>query len=182
MALYLTLSRKSTVVIALAVVAIIVGVAMLFLLASNLRQLKADAEVEEMAINQSRILLNQRLNHQKNAPAYQEKYDKLKLMIPVNPEEEEILRYFAFLAEEYDLRVQEIRFEGRIADEEQGFAQMPLSVTMEGRYRELIGLLNHLHRGDRAIRIDDIGITLSRGETAQIRITLAAVAFFAKSE
>ena len=177
MALSLTSLRKPIVITALAVFAVIIGLALIFLQAANLRHLKTEVEDEKMALDQSEALLNQRLEHQKNAVAYQERYARLKLMIPDNPEEEEILRYFAYLAEEYDLEIPDIRFGERVASEGQAFIQMPLEIAMEGRYRELVALLNHLNRGERAIRVNTIGITLSSAEPAQIQIVISAGAF-----
>lgn len=182
MALSLTLSRKTLLIIALAVVAIIVGLFMIFLLASNIRYLKDETEDEKAALNQSEIRLIQSLDYQRNAPLYQEKYDRLKFMIPLNPEEEEILRYFSYLAEEYGLTVSEIRFGDRLPYEEEGYIQMPLTITMEGRYRELVGLLDQVRRGNRAIRINDIVITLLHRETAVIRVVLAASSFHVVSD
>ncbi len=177
MALNLAPSRKALLITALAVVAVIVGLALIYLQAYSLRGLNAEVENEKIALAQSEAILIKRLEHQKNALVYQENYAKLKLMIPDNPEEEEILRYFAYLAEEYDLSVPEIRFRERVANEEQGYIRMPLEITIEGRYRELVALLDHLNRGERAVRINTIGITLSSGETAQLRIVVSASAF-----
>lgn len=177
MALNLKSSRKSTLIIGLAVAVIIVGLVMIYLQASNLNRLKAEIEDEKVALNLSEMRLSQRLDHQNKALNYQERYDRLKLMIPGSPEEEEILRNFTYLAEEYGLTISEIRFDGRLSDQGKDYIEMPLNIVIDGRYRDIVGMLDRLHSGNRAIRIDDIGISLLGRETAQIRVTLKARAF-----
>jgi len=164
------------------VAAIIVGLVMIFLQSSNINHLNAEIEEEKTALNLSEMLLMQRVDYQNKAPIYRERYERLKLMIPDNPEEEEILRIFAYIAEEYSFAVSEIRFGDRVLHQDNGYIEMPLIITMEGRYRDLTGILDHLHRGQRAIRVDDIGITLSVRPTAQIRVNLVASAFYATGD
>lgn len=178
MASSLISSRKTTLITVLSVVAIIAGLVMIILQSSNINYLKAEIENEKTALNISEMLLIRRMEHQNNASNYQERQERILLMIPENPEEEEILRYFAYLAEEYGFIVSEIRFGVRIPHQDKGYVEMPLTVSMEGRYRELPGLMEHFHRGQRAIRVLDISIGQFNRETAQIRVNLAASAFY----
>ena len=177
MAFNLTTAQKRIATTALAVIAVIIGLVLIYFQVSNLRLLKDEVENEEAALNHARLVLSQRIEHQINAPLYREKYDWLKLKIPAKPEEEEILRYFDYLSEEYDLIISNINFGGRAINEEGGYVQMPLTIAIEGRYRNLVGFFNHLHRGNRAIRVDSIAITVASAETLQLQINLSANAF-----
>lgn len=182
MALTLTPSRKTLLFNVLVILAIVIGLILIYLQVSNLRRLNEEVEIEEAALNQARIILNRRLEHKANAPEYQAKYNLLSIKIPNKPEEEEILRYMAFLAEEYNLSVNDIRFGSRAVHQEEGYIRMPLVITAEGRYRDLVGLLGHFYQDGRAIRVDNIAITVSSIETVKLRIILTANAFHSISE
>ena len=177
MKLNLTASHKRIIIIALMVLAIVAGLALIYVQSNNLRQLKVEVEEEELTLNQFRAMLEQRLEHEKNAPIYQKEIAMLHAMMPDKPEEEEILRYFASLAEEYDLRVNQIGFGARVRDEEKGFVRMPLAINIEGRYHQLIELLGHLHHGERAVRIDNLDVSLSGEDSSQLQINISASAF-----
>ena len=177
MAFKLSSSQRRILMIALAVLSVIVGSVLIYFQATNLSNLREEVESEEIALNEATAVLNRRLEHKRNASVYQQKYDWLKLKIPDKPEEEEILRYFDYLSEEYDLIISNISFGGRGTNQEGGYIQMPLTIAVEGRYRNLVGFFDHLHRGDRAIRIDNITMTVASAETVQLRISLTANAF-----
>lgn len=177
MALKISLTRKEIIVIVVAVAAVILGSALIFIQLSNLRTLRSDRENEEFMLNQSRSQLQRLQEYRDNAPFYQERIAALRVLIPEQPEEEQILRYFSTLAEDYDLALSEIRFDGRI-DNEEGYVAMPLTIVLEGRYRQIVGFLNYLRHGERAIRVDNINLALSIPEDTTLRINLNANAFY----
>jgi Tfp pilus assembly protein PilO len=180
-ALKTRLSRKEIIVIAVAVAAVILGLTLIYIQLANLRTLRSERENEEFMLNQSRSQLQRLQEYRDNAPFYQDRIAALRVLIPEQPEEEQILRYFSTLAEDYDLALSEIRFDGRVASEE-GYVTMPLTVVLEGRYRQMVGFLNYLRHGERAIRVDNISIALSMPEEAKIRVNLNANAFYRGSE
>lgn len=172
------LPLKGNLLIILSVVAILVGFGLLFLQISGASTLRASIEAEKLTLAQAEALLQQRLDYQANAPFYREKAAKYQAMIPEQPQEEEILRSLRLIAEEYDLSVQEIRFDARVPNIESGFVQMPLVVTVEGSYSGLIQMLDHLQWGGRAYRIDQINITLTGTDQGGIRAVLTASVFY----
>lgn len=183
MAISLKSSNKKILVAAMAVLAALVGITLIYFQFDNLRALREEVNNEELALDQAIALLNQRLDHKRNAPVYEEKYEWLKILVPDNPEEEEILRYFAYLSEEFDLDISEIRFGGRVTGGEGGYNQMPLIINIEGRYRELVGMLDHLRQGNnRAIRIDNIDLTVLDANNGRLQIIFTANAFHRASE
>ncbi len=179
-----TKSRKGLVIMILAGLLLLLAIVMTVLQFNNLRELRAAVEEEEMAVMEVRAVLNRRLEHRANAPEYEERIRVIELMIPKTPQEEQILRYFDYLAEEYDLRVQQINFGGRVTNEEQGFVRMPLSVTLEGRFPNMVDLFSHLYRGGRAVRVDDLSISLAPTPTlpANTRASISANAFHSLNE
>jgi len=183
MALKLTQSHKNLLVYIVAIIAFIIALVLIYLQVVNLRNLREEIEAEEISLEAAIDLLNRRLEHKRNEAEYEIKYEKLSRLIPDLPQEEEILRYFAYLEEEYDLIVSNISFGGRTTNQEEGYIRMPLSITIEGRYRNLIELFDHLHRGgERAIRIDAISLTVASADTVQLRVSLTANAFHRAGE
>lgn len=170
------LSRKEKIIIIAAAAAVVLGLVLIFLQVSNLRRLNAELEDEEFLLNQSRGNLQRLQEYEANAPFYRDRIAAVNLLLPDQPEEEQILRHFARLAEDYDLTLNEIRFDGRI-DSEEGFIIMPLTVTLEGRYRQLVSFLNALRYGERAIRVDTINIAVAVPEEARLRVNINANAF-----
>lgn len=171
-------ARKASIIIILSVLAILVGLAMIYLQAANLSSLKVTVEDEKLALAQAEALLAQRLEYQANAPFYREEAARLKRLIPEQPEEAELLRLINITAEEYDLRIHEIRFENRIPNTESGYVTMPLVITVEGNYRMLIDLLDHLQWSGRAFRVDQVRIALAGSPQGNIRTVITANAFY----
>ena len=172
--------RKELVPIIVTALLLVLAIAMTVLQFTNLQDLREQVAEEEMALNEARALLSRRLQHRDNAPEYEERIVILQALIPDAPQEEQVLRYFDYLAREYDLNVQQISFGGRVENEEAGFTRMPLSITIEGRYQKLIDFLEHVYDGDRAVRVDNVGISLAESpeQRANIRISITASAFY----
>ncbi len=173
-------SRNELAVIVVGALLFLLVIVMAVLQFTNLQGLREQVAEEEMAVNQARALLNRRMEHRENAPEYEERIEVLKVLIPESPQEEQVLRYFDYLAREYDLNVQQISFGGREENEEEGYVRMPLSITIEGRYQHLIDLLDHLYTGDRAVRVDNVGISMAESpeHRANIRASISASAFY----
>lgn len=184
MAADLRYSRKEVTVIALIGLLIIAGLVLVFIQARSLGELREAVREEELALDETRSVLARRMKYRENAEEYRRELQVMERLIPEDPEEEELLRYFERLAQEYDMNVQSIRFDARKTEEETDFVSMPLTIVLEGRYRDLVMLLNRLYNGERAVRVDDlrIGLASSPEQPAMIRITIAAEAFHLKSE
>lgn len=178
----LTKHPKKIAIIAVAVLIFIAGVVFIALQAANLRDLRLQVEEEKVALNLATNEFKQRLDHRLNEQVYQNRLIVYKRMIPETPQEEEILRYFDYLAEEYNLRVLEILFAERVENAEQGYVQMPLTITMEGNYSGLVGMLKYIRLEGRAVRVNVIRISLTGSFPANIRIVLNASTFYSLSE
>ena len=171
---------KELVIIILAGVLLLFAIIMTVLQFNNLRALRTAVEDEEMAVMEARAVLNRRMEHRANAAEYEARIRVLEIMLPENPQEEEILRYFDNLADEYDLNVEQINFGGRVENVEAGYVRMPLTITLGGRYHNLTNFLAHLYEGGRAVRVDDVNINLAATPEfpANIRATISANAFY----
>lgn len=184
MASILKTSRKDLMIMILAGLLLLFAIVMTVLQFNNLRELRAAVKEEEMAVMEARAVLTRRLEYRANAPEYEERIRILELMMPDTPQEEQILRYFEYIAEEHDLRVQQINFGGRVINEEQGFVRMPLSITLEGRFINMVDLFAHLYHGERAVRVDNISISLAPTPDlpANTRVSISANAFHSINE
>ncbi|MFO8192704.1 MAG: type 4a pilus biogenesis protein PilO [Bacillota bacterium] len=184
MAADLKYSRKEVIIIALIGLLIIAGLVLVFLQARSLGELREEVREEEIALDEARALLARRMQYRDKAEQYKWELQTMERLIPAEPEEEELLRYFDRLADEYDMNVQSIRFDTRTSGEEENYVRMPMNIVLEGRYRDLVLLLNHLYNGERAVRVDDLRIALASSpeQPAGIKITMVAEAFHLKSE
>ncbi|MDY6826360.1 MAG: type 4a pilus biogenesis protein PilO [Bacillota bacterium] len=184
MAADLKYSRKEVIIIALIGLLIIAGLVLIFLQARSLGKLREAVREEEIALDEAQTMLARRMQYRDNAEQYKWELQTMERLIPAEPEEEKLLRYFDRLAEEYDMDVQSIRFDARTSGEEENYVSMPMTIVLEGRYRDLVMFLNHLYNGERAVRVDDLRIALASSpeQPAGIKITMAAEAFHLKSE
>lgn len=177
-------SRKSIIIIALVALLLILSIVLTILQVKNLQDLRESLEEEKIILAEARDTLERRIAYRENAPEYRERVRVLDLMMPETAQEEQILRYFHYLAEEHELNVQQINFGAGVPNEEQGYVSLPLSVTLEGRFINMIDLFAHLYRGSRAVRVDNISITLAPNPNlpANIRASITAIAFHSISE
>lgn len=167
--------------IALAVLALLVGITAIYFQSVKWRELETAVADEKLAISTAQARLNQLIIHRNNAPAYRQRLEDVQRMIPAAPGEEEILRYINQMAGDYDLRAPEIRFEGRI-DDGAGYINMPLALTLVGSYTDIMMFLSRLRDGERAIRVDNINITRTGAEGSELRIAITANAFHKPAE
>ncbi len=175
--------RKEIAVMALVALLLLFAIVLAVMQFNNLRDLRALVEEEKMAVTQARATLNQRLEHRDNVAEYEERIRVLQLLIPQAPREDQVLSYFDFLSAEHELNVQQISFGGREENAEAGYVRMPLTITIEGRYQNLVNFLAHLYDGDRAVRVDSVAMTLAEtpGAQANIRVSISAGVFYSSN-
>jgi len=169
---------KNNLLMVISVAAILIGLGLLLLQTSGANSLRTAIENEKVTLAQSEALLQQRREYQANADLYREKTAKYQVMIPEQPQEEEILRSLRLIAEEYELSVQEIRFDARVANAEIGYVQMPVAITVEGSYSSLIQMLDHLRWSGRIYRVDQVNINLAGETRGAINAVLTANVFY----
>ncbi len=175
-------SRKNLFIIIFALIAIIVGAVLVVIQVNNLRELNSQIAEEELALEQAQAQLARRIGYRENAPEYREMIRQFRALIPEEPEEDSIFRYFGHLAGEYELRLVNLNFEERDPNPEQNYIAMPLAITMEGNYSSLISFLNHLYGGPRAIRVDNVSISPTGETPANISISITAFAFYSPDD
>ncbi len=172
--------RKEIIILAVAALLLIFAIAITVLQFNSLRNLRASIEEEELAVIQARSTVTRRLEHREKAAEYEEKISFLQQLMPDTPQEEQVLRYIDYLAGEHGLDVQQISFGEREENEDAGYVRMPLSITIEGRFQNIIDLMEHLYNGERAVRVDNISISLAEtpDQPANTRVSISASTFY----
>ena len=175
-------SQKTLIMIVFASLAVIVGLVLIYFQVNNLRELNSQIEEEEIALEGARTQLARRMGYRERAPEYRELIRQFRILIPEQPEENNILRYLGNLAFEYDLYLIDLSFGERDPKPDQNYIGMPLSIRMQGNYSGLLNFLNHLYSGERAIRVDSISITSNGEVPANIIVIVSAYAFYSPDE
>ncbi|MEW6276901.1 MAG: type II secretion system protein GspM [Bacillota bacterium] len=152
---------------------------MLFLIFVQVNALRAaqDAAAGEkaaLARDQARLQQLSRLKEQ--APLLRAQLARAERLLPAAPAEAALLNDIKDAANKSGARVVQIRFENRAA--KQGYVEMPLKVTFEGRYQGLLNLLAELRAGPRALRVDGVKIGKGEQELPSIKAEITASAFY----
>lgn len=168
---------RTTVFLILAIAAALIGGFLIYVQVGMNRALKEAALTEQRQLAQAQVKLARYQQLRDHAPVYRAQLAVLKRMIPAAPGEEALIREIYYLADDAKLRVTEIRFGNRV--EKDAYIELPLVITLEGRYQGLLKTLSHLRSGDRAIRVDDLRVS---NITAGVRVTISANAFYNKAD
>jgi len=172
-------SARKYIIIGITALAIILALVMIFLQFSTFRDLQAEVEEEETALEEARAHLARLQEHRDRAAEYEERLAFAEKMIPPEPEEDRLLRYIHRLAHEYDLRAREINFGSRAV--EGNYTVMPFTLDIEGSFRDLGAFFNHLYNGDRAIRINDLDLSRGGGG-GTTTVSISANAFYSQGD
>jgi Tfp pilus assembly protein PilO len=169
-------ASKKYLVIILAILVVVLSFTLVYIQNTTLANLRVEVEMEEQALSIAQANLARLMNLRANAAEYEQRLVYAERMIPADAGEEAILRYFYRLSDEYDIKVVEIRFDNRSVGET--FNTMPLVLNLEGNYSNLSRLLRRLRDGDRVFRVNNIQISRTGGSGSDLRLTLAASAFY----
>ena len=172
-------SSRKYLIIGLVVLVFILSGVMIYLQAASLSSLRTQVEEEELAVENARARLVRLNQHRANAAEYEERLATATRLVPADPEEDELLRYIHRLADQFDLRAQSISFGGR--SQAEGYTVMPLSINVQGSYRDIQLLLGQLRNGERAIRVDSFNVTRGAEAGAPLNVSINANAFYSNN-
>ena len=153
----------------------------LSLIQDNLNELNKAIKEEEQALSneQARYL---RLVENSGADDHGEDYpESYKIDFPEDYDRQEVLCYFEVLSDECGLRLLRVRFinDSKCEPElKSACICVPLIVELEGRYRGLIKLLDHLRDKEDSIKIHRVKTSRSKDIPARIRIDISAESLF----
>lgn len=143
----------------------------LSLISVNLSELSKAIEEEEKALTRTQVKHLRMVEGEAEQPGEVENSGSFKIAFPKEYDEDEILRYFEVLSDEYGLHLSEIRCIGRPKNVSSDCFKIPLDIRMEGRYRGLLELLDHLRKEEESIIVKKV--RTSRSETVPARISIS---------
>lgn len=148
----------------------------LSLFSSNLRELRLAMEEEEKALSREQ---EQYLSLVENGNDKQDiqMVSSFKLDFPTHFAPSKVKRYFEVLADEYGLRLTEIKYKNAENDrisadqaEDNNKISKLIELMLEGRYRGLLQLLDYLRNDEEAVQVERV--RTSRNETIPARISI----------
>ncbi len=150
----------------------------LSLISVNLRELSLAIAEEDSALTQTQAQYMRMVEELTDSAESKESANSFKIGFPDEYVEEEILRYFEVLADEYGLRLLEVRSMGKPEEEGKQQIKVPLEIRLEGRYRGLLQLLDHLRNSERAVGVERVRTTRNEKIPARISISIAVNTFY----
>lgn len=152
----------------------------LSLISVNLSELSKAIEEEEKALTKTQVKHLRMVEGEAEQTGEVENSGSFKISFPKEYDEDEILRYFEVLSDEYGLRLSEIRCIGRPKNVSSDRLKIPLDIRMVGRYRGLLELLDYLRKEEEAITVKKVQTSRSEQVPARISISINVDSFYQK--
>ncbi len=153
----------------------------LSLISVNLRELILAMEEEELALTKTQAAYIRMVEAGCELQDTGEQTVCYKLDFPDQFNENEVERYFEVLSDEFGLRLSELGFKGAFKPEDNHYESLKVNLKMEGRYRGLIQLLNHLRNEERAIEVDKVRTVRNHKIPARISTSVELKAYFRRN-
>jgi Tfp pilus assembly protein PilO len=165
------------------IISVVLGVAilacMIFLLynqTSTLQEVRAQVEQEEIALQQEEARLLNLIALSKQASELEERKARAEALLPPLPKENTLITGMLDLGVTSKTDLLQVRFGERIP--QQGYDEMPINLTFEGRYHGLLILLDNLQNWQRNVRIDEVKIGKGKDDYPWVKADLTAAAFY----
>lgn len=158
------------------VVALVLVVFLLFNQWRSYSQVQEDIAAEQSQVQLLEAHIETLLQLKAQEDEFRRHLALLEELMPEEPAEEQFINYIQGIADEYGAKLTQVRFGERIPSED--YAEMPLELSIEGSYHQLLAFLDSLRHGTRAVRVDDVRAGQGREELPQIRVDLSARAFY----
>ena len=142
---------------------------------NNLQDARAAVQEEKEAIARAEARLAHLQNLKENEAELRAQLAYLEGLIPETPSEDGLLNYIQSAANFSGIRFVQVRFQPRTAQEK--YVEMPLTITFEGRFRELLTLLEVLRIGDRIVNVEFVRVGQGQEGFPQIRVEMTGKAF-----
>ncbi|MEW6244734.1 MAG: type 4a pilus biogenesis protein PilO [Bacillota bacterium] len=161
----------------------LVGVVLLSLALLSFRQVRALSDVkarvaeEQVLLSQTRAILEKMREAEKQAVQLESQRMLLDRLLPGEPKEDELMLQLQLWADLADMQLMQVRFGDRVKKE--GYLEMPVQITLEGKYHQMLVWLGHAESSERAVRIDEIKVGAARAGPPEMLFTVRASAFYA---
>jgi Tfp pilus assembly protein PilO len=120
----------------------------------------AEAEKESAALREEtlRSRLAQLTEIKDNELSYLFAIGQMESSIPATPQADAFIEDITFLAETTGVELSAITLTPPVADPDTGGFEVPVSLSIEGEYFEVLGFLYGVEALDRLVRVDSIGL------------------------
>lgn len=141
------------------------------------------AEVELQSAVDQRVLLQTQLNRlkriQENELTYRSAIGALETAVPPTPQMPALIETLAELAEDSGVLWNSGTYGNPAVVEDQDYFEIPISLTVEGQFFEVLAYLYGIADLDRIVRVDAISLTPSQDEDGFTieTVTISAKAF-----
>jgi len=153
----------------------------LSLISVNIRELSLAIEEEEQALVKAQAKHMRIVEDSSSLRDNQESLDDFKVKFPDEYLEEEVTRYFEVLSDKFSLRLSDIIFKSRSLNHKgDNNLVIPLQITLEGRYRGLLQLLDYLRNEEKAIRVARVQATRNENIPARVIVSIVLNTYYAK--
>lgn len=161
------------------IIAAVLGVMVLLIYSQTMaaRAAYGSLTAEQAALSRDRDRLDRLVGLKNRAGEMKERVARFDHMMPREPEEHALLNDIKAVADSCGVHLVQIRLEERVNG--QGYVEMPFKATFEGRYNNLVNLLQEIKKGPRAVRIDEVKMGKGQRELPYIRAEITSSAFFA---
>ena len=155
----------------------------LSLFAANLRELSLAIEEEELALTKTQAQYMRLVEDYIDIDDCHDFVNSSKIDFPEDYSEEEVRRYFEVLADEFGLRLREITLSGgHTKSEDQLYVIVPLEIILEGRFRGLLQILDHLRNEENAVYVDRVQAVRNDNIPARISIIVNASTYYKSND
>ncbi|MFY9272573.1 MAG: type 4a pilus biogenesis protein PilO, partial [Thermacetogeniaceae bacterium] len=141
-----------------------------------LKEAREVVEQEQITLKKEQSRLNYLIQLSKQAEELEQRKKYLAELIPPLPDEDLLITGIQGLADQSNTDFLQVRFENRIAKE--GYEEMPVILTFEGRYHGLLTLLDNMQTWNRVLRINEVRVSSGRDDLPQIQAEIKAAAFY----
>lgn len=127
-------------------------------------------------LTEANMNLQRLMNLEKQSVNIQAEIDQLARLMPNQPAEKELINDLNTMVARRGLHITKIAFDKY--EDKKEYTEIPFQLTMEGEYLSLLGLLQDLEKGPRAIQIKEISINKAQPELPLLVIDINASTFY----
>ncbi|KAB2951314.1 type 4a pilus biogenesis protein PilO [Heliorestis acidaminivorans] len=167
--------------IVLALIAIVLFLLTAFLFYYQFGQLQVAREAvreEQQQLNQAKVRLQELVAIKANVDIMENNLAYLERRLPFQPRQDDIIKVLHSTAGQSGTHLTNLRF-GNEASKD-GYVEMPLTLSYEGRYHDVIALLQRFDQAERAFRVEEIKLSKGRGDFPELKADITAKAFYIK--
>ena len=150
----------------------------LSLISLNLNELSMAMEEEEQELSKVQAGYTRMAETHSNTADSVENAVSFKIDFPENFTQEDVLRYFEVLSDEFGLHLVDLCFKGELKPADGRHMVVPVEMELQGRYRCLLQFLNHLRYEERAVRVDRVKTGRNERVPARTNISIAASTYY----